>query len=80
MKVFVRNNTNKHIIELKPGIGEFAIPAGGELEINDFIDKVTTPTKKDLTYTRYTAKEIAASLVNDFGCSGVLELIERESE
>ena len=77
MKVFVRNNTTKHIIELKPGIGEFMIPAGCELEIKDFFDTVKTPTKKELSYLRYTAKEIAASIVEDFGRSG-LEVIERE--
>jgi len=78
MKYFVRNNTGKHIVELKPGIGEFRIPAGAELEISNFIDVVTTPTKKELSYVRYTAKEIATSLVGDFGVSGALELIERE--
>lgn len=77
MKIFVRNNTERDIIERKPGIGEFIIPSRNELEIKDFIDKVTTPTKKELEYVRYTAKDIATSIVNDFGNSG-LELIERE--
>ena len=53
------------------------IPAGCELEIKDFLDTVKTPTKKELSYTRYTAKEIATSIVEDFGRSG-LEVIERD--
>jgi len=77
VKVFVRNNTTKHIKEIKPGIGEFFIPAGSELEIEDFHSTVKTPTKKELDYIMFTAKEIAESIVNDFGSSG-LEVIEKE--
>lgn len=78
MRVFVRNNTNKVIKELKPGIGEFIISPNEELEIKDFISSMETPTKKEVWYVRYTAKQIATSIVTDFTGTG-LEVIEREA-
>ncbi len=77
MRYFVRNNTGKLIREFKPGIGPFIIGPSSELEIFDIKDTVRTPTKIEVEYVRYPAKQIAEAIVNDFASEG-LEVIERE--
>jgi len=76
-RYFVKNNLSRLIIEKKPGIGEFILQPGKELEIFDHIDEILLPTKEKMPYVRNTARDIALSIVNDFVSDG-LEFIERE--
>jgi len=76
-RYFVKNNLNRDVREFKPGIGVFELLAGKELEIFDFVSEILLPTKVKMPYVHSTAKEVAESIVNDFGSTG-LEVIERE--
>lgn len=79
-RYFIKNNSELHIVEKKPGVGEYTIPAHGQLEVFDVEDTMETPIKTKVTYVRYTAKQIAEAIVQDFGRAGILEIVVDDPE
>jgi predicted component of type VI protein secretion system len=51
--------------EFKPEVGDFIIPAGGELEVFDHKAMIKVDRDRELEYIRHTALELANSVIND---------------
>jgi len=67
-RYFVRNLTDKKIIEFKPGIATFEFPPGTRVEILDVMEREGV--------LKHSAKEVAESLVLDFQRGGLVIEVE----
>lgn len=75
LRVYVKNNSNTTITETKPEVGTFIFPPGVEVQMYDVVatKDVIVPTQ----YIKYTAKELAYYIVQDYQPPDTLTVIIR---
>lgn len=78
-RVFVVSKLAHDVMETKPGVGVFVIPAGGEVELFDIPGEHKLPDNIKVPYVKHKAVDIARSLVQDYKSPG-LEMVLREEE